>query len=134
MKRLTVTTIGILTAGLCLSASVARAEPQDESIVANVPFDFVVGSVQMPAGKYIVKTASDDPSVAMIESADGRHQTFALTLPAEQRATGQATLVFEKHDNRYFLTRLMDADGDGRELMIPHAGRQHEVVTAPVNP
>jgi hypothetical protein len=134
MKRLTVTTIGILTVGLCLAADAARAEPQDE-IVANVPFDFVVGSVQLPAGKYTVKPASDDPSVAMIESADGRHVSLTLTMPAEQRPTGQATLVFEKRDNQYFLSRLMDPDGDGREIVPSRASRQHEVATtAPTNP
>jgi hypothetical protein len=127
MKKLTATTIGILTAGLCLAADAAQAGPQDESIVAKVPFDFVAGSVEMPAGKYIVRPASDDPSVALIESADGRHASFALTIPTQQRSSGEPTLVFEKRENGYVLTRLVESDGDGREIVAAHASREREV-------
>src|SRR5690242_4713259 len=44
------------------AASPARAE---QRLVANVPFDFIVGTLRMPAGHYVV-TESDDRAVVSI--------------------------------------------------------------------
>ena len=51
---------------LIAGASPARAE---ERVIARVPFDFVVGSVKMPAGRYVV-TEGDDPALVSIANAN----------------------------------------------------------------
>src|SRR5256885_15987549 len=81
MKRLTVNTIRILAVGLLSIAGAATARADDDEIVANVPFNFIVGSTLMPAGKYLVKPASDDLRVVLIERSDGRQAAFSLTVP-----------------------------------------------------
>ena len=133
MKRLTVNTI--LAVGLLSIAGAATARADDEAIVAKVPFSFIVGGAHMPAGKYIVKPASDDLRVVLIESSDGRRAAFSLTIPvASDVRVAAPELVFEKRDNQYFLERLIPADGNEREIPPAHARSEHEVAVAGVTP
>jgi hypothetical protein len=135
MKRLTVNTLRILAVGLLAIAAAATARADDQQIIANVPFGFVVGSAHMPAGKYIVKPASGDLRVVLIESSDGREAAFSLTIPvASDVRVAAPELVFDKRDNQYFLTRLIPADGDEREIPPTHAHSEREVAVAGVNP
>src|SRR5215471_12026230 len=120
MKKLIGNTICLLGGAWLLGAGVATAAPQEEQIVANVPFDFVVGSTPMPAGKYVVKTESENPEVVLVESTDGRHAAFALTTPISNRPVDQSALTFEKRDHQYVLSRLTTEDGEGRELAAAH--------------
>jgi hypothetical protein len=114
-------------------ASVARAN--DERIMARVPFAFVVGASRMPAGDYVVREMSDDPSVVSIASADGRQFAYTLTIPSSAYALKTPTqpeLVFEKLDNQYFLARVVPAGGMEREIVLQHARTDRE--HAAVNP
>ena len=135
MKRLTVKTIRILAVGLLSIAGAATARADDEQIVAKVLFSFIVGNAHMPAGKYIVKPASDDRRVVLIESIDGRQAAFSLTVPvAFELRVAAPELVFEKRDNQYFLARLIPADGNEREIPPTPAHSEREVAVAGVNP
>jgi hypothetical protein len=114
-------------------ASLARAD--DEKIVARVPFAFMVGDSRMPAGDYVVKEMSDDPSVMSIASADGRQFAFTLTIPSSDHALetpAQPELVFEKLDNQYFLARVVPEGGIEREIVLTRARTDRE--HAAVNP
>ena len=135
MKMLTGNTIRILAVALLTMAGAATARASDDEIVASVPFNFIVGTAHMPAGKYIVKPASDDLRVVLIESSDGHEAAFSLTVPlgSAVRVT-VPELVFEKRDNQYFLTRLIPVDGDEREIPPTHAPGEREVAVAGVNP
>ena len=135
MRKLTVSTIRILAVGLLVLAGAATARADDDEIVAKVPFSFIVGRTHMPAGKYIVKPASDDLRVVLIESSDGREAAFSLTVPLGSAVRVTAPeLVFEKRDNQYFLTRLIPADGNEREIPPTHVHGEHEVAVAGVTP
>jgi hypothetical protein len=134
MKRLTVKTIPILAVGLLSIAGAATARADDDQIVANVPFSFIVGKAHMPAGKYLVKPAGD-LHVVEIESIDGRQAAFSLTVPVALEVGVEAPeLVFEKRDNQYFLERLISADGVEREIPQTHAHSEREVAVAGVTP
>jgi hypothetical protein len=135
MKRLTVKTIRILAVGLLSIAGAATARADDDQIVANVPFSFIVNGAQMPAGTYIVKPASGDQRVVLIESSDGRQAAFSLTVPLGSNVrVATPELVFEKRDKQYFLARLIASDGDEREIPPTHAYGEREVAVAGVNP
>ena len=135
MKTLTVNTIRILAVGLLSIVGTATARADDDRIVAKVPFSFIVNGAHMPAGTYIVKPASDDLRVVLIESSDGRQGAFSLTVPLGSDVQVAAPeLVFEKRDNQYFLARLIAADGNEREIPPTHAHSEREVAVAGVNP
>jgi hypothetical protein len=134
MKKPIVNALGLLGGALLLTAGVATAAPQEEQIVANVPFDFVVGTTPMPAGKYVVKTATDNPEVLLVESTNGHYAAFALTTPVVSRPSDQSSLVFEKRDNQYVLSRLMGEDGEGHALATKHSHNGTEVALTPMIP
>ena len=135
MKRLTVKTIRILAVGLLSIAGAATARADDDQIVAKVPFSFIVNGAQMPAGTYIVKPASGDQRVVLIESSDRRQAAFSLTVPLGSNVrVATPELVFEKRDTQYFLARLIASDGDEREIPPTHASSEREVAVTGVNP
>jgi hypothetical protein len=135
MKRLTVNTIRILAVALLTMAGAATARASDDEIVASVPFNFIVGTAHMPAGKYIVKPASDDLRVVLVESSDGHAAALSLTVPvASEVQVATPELVFEKRDNQYFLARLIPADGNEREIPPLAARSEREVAVVGVNP
>lgn len=115
------------------SASVARAD--NETIVARVPFAFIVGDSRLPAGDYVVKEVSDAPSVVSIASADGRQFAYTLTIPSSADGTpAQPELVFEKVNNRYFLARVVPGGGIEREIVLTPARTEREHVATELNP
>jgi hypothetical protein len=132
MRKQIVNASWILALTALISAGSAVAARADEPLVtAKVPFAFVAGETHLPAGDYIVRSMSDDPSVLSIESKDGRLAVFALTIPAwTDDTSGKSELVFEKLDNQYFLSRVDRGDGDSREILLKPAKKEHEAATA----
>ncbi len=118
---------GMIVALLGLgAASVARA---GERVVVRVPFDFIVGTTELPAGNYVVtEDASDNQGLLSIESADGRQCAFALTIAATAPRPSQTELVFEKFENRYFLSRVASEGGLAREIPLTSKIMESELV------
>jgi len=108
-------------------AAVARA---DETVAkVKVPFAFFVNDVRLPAGDYIVRAASDDGQVLEIVSTDGHHVAFSPSIPwNEDKQTTKPELVFEKFGGAYFLSRIVAADGNDREIVLTPARMEHEII------
>jgi hypothetical protein len=117
--RTTLVAISIrILAGALVSAPAPVFAQEEPIIVATVPFDFTVGHQHLPAGKYVVRPESDNPSVVWIERADGREAAVALTIPLEESsASSTPSLIFETRDNQHVLARLVDADDTEREII-----------------
>jgi len=110
------------------SPAAARAE---ESVVATVPFAFIVGNVQMPAGSYVIKEMEDAPDLLSIASKDGRHTAFILSIPmASDQPSDTSELVFEKFGGEHFLSRVEPSDGEWREIVLTPAIMERELATA----
>jgi hypothetical protein len=117
-----------LAAALVLigGASAARA---DELIVAKVPFAFIVGDSLLPPGEYAVFDVSNDPHVVSIKSVDGKQFVFTMTIPssfADEQA--EPDLVFEQVGDQHFLARIVDGNGDGRDLLLTPSIKERELV------
>ncbi len=107
-------------------AAVARA---DDTLTAKVPFPFIVGKVQLPAGDYIIREMLEDIDVVSIASADGKQVANTLTVPASSLdAPAQPELVFEKFDNTYFLARVVPLDGTEHDIVLTPATMEREIV------
>lgn len=90
-----------------------------EHLRANVPFDFKVGQVVLPAGSYDVTYDVAQSGVLTVRSHDGRHYAVALT---EGVSTGnpnkRATLVFDRQGSGYTLSGVFGPGEDtGREVV-----------------
>jgi hypothetical protein len=130
---------GMIVALLGLgTATAARA---DERVVVHVPFDFVAGTTQLPAGDYVVtEDVNDAQGVVSIESAVGRQCVFALTIAATALRPSPTELVFRKFENRYFLSKVASEGGLAREIpltskiMESELAQVHTATQAPVTP
>lgn len=115
LKALTMLT---LVVGLALAAGVVSANGQTSTMVtADIPFDFVVADKTLPAGKYSVRSLTQDGNILKIGSRDGKSSALRLSdsIP-ERRAKRTARMVFHRYGQKYFLAQIWSGDDYGREL------------------
>ena len=123
----------IAAAVLAVTTGVASAQAQ-ERVIANVPFDFMVGNVHMPAGVYTVAQDDQSPALVAVSSGDRRHFAFALTNSiAPEDTTNTPELVFAHVGQTYYLQRVEDPGNGGRELVIKPAPAQPDVKRVAAN-
>jgi hypothetical protein len=82
----------------------------------SIPFDFMVGDAQMPAGEYIVQFVYSLNSRHMmkIRNTDGKQAAFFLANPALGNFEGNnPQLVFNRYEDQYFLSKVSDKPGSG---------------------
>jgi hypothetical protein len=93
----------------------------------SVPFDFVAGNKQMPAGRYTVRRIkADAESALLIRSEDGRSIAVVLTNAGEKNPRA-AAFTFRQLGDRYFLAEVsMPGTASARELPRTNAERRLE--------
>lgn len=118
---------GLVVAMLALgTAAVARA---DERVVVHIPFSFIIGTTQLPAGDYVViEGFGDNENVLAIESTDGREAAYALSIASTSPRPSHAELTFEKFENRYFLSKVSSEGGTAREIPLTSKIMESEIV------
>ena len=114
----------ILLAAAFVGLSLGSASAQ-ETVVASVPFPFVVRSEKFAAGRYEIR--NDGYGMLSIRDTDSGSGIFALTLPADGRdsAGDRPALVFTRYENGYRLSQIWDSRTEGRALFglpAPQAG------------
>jgi hypothetical protein len=89
--------------GLGLSA---RAQEQD-TVVTNVPFDFVAGGKVLPAGNYRVSRVDSSGSRELeISSYETRASVFVIPTVFDDVQSDKAQLNFEHLGDAYFLRAI----------------------------
>ena len=146
MKKQITRAFAIIIAAVILGAAPLVSAQTAERLVINVPFDFVAGGEQFPAGRYVVRRVTPDNERALfIQSEDGR--VTATLLTNSSGAPGDAAkLLFRQYGDRYFLAgvRLAGAAGgrevpeskqerDARRERAAKAGGEREPKTVAVN-
>lgn len=99
--------------------AVASIQGQSETkVVADIPFNFMVGDTPLPAGEYTVERVRIASTFLLIQSADGRMCTTISTNPVQASAIqGKRKLVFHRYGDRYFLSQVWTSGGYiGHEL------------------
>lgn len=106
----TIKTSAVLAAAL-LGIFVGTARAQ-ETVVAKVPFPFVVGGEEFAAGRYGIST---EEGVLSIRGLDNGGGGFAMTRPADGRdpAGSEPSLVFIRYENQYLLSEIWDSSTEG---------------------
>lgn len=96
---------------LVLLAAPLVAAAQSERIVTQVPFKFTVGTVEMPAGEYIVQLA-DERGVALLTvgNPEGKRAVYVLTLANQGEKSQHPAMVFHRYGDRYFLAEVRIED------------------------
>jgi len=79
----------------------------------DIPFTFTAGSVQLPAGEYLVELAGMSPYAAtgssvVFRDGNGAAAAVIFSTPASHRGNGgaEASVVFNKYGQAYFLAEV----------------------------
>jgi hypothetical protein len=124
-KQITRTLLGFF-AVLVLAAG-AQAQTS-RGVEVHVPFDFVAGQKQMPAGRYTVRRVHVNSESALLIKGEGRGAGSAVVLTNTGDGTpARASLTFRQHGERYFLAEVsMPGAASVRELAKTGAERAAE--------
>ncbi len=121
----------MLVAMLMVLPSLAVAQlGSGSTIVAQVPFEFVVANKIVPAGKCLVQRATLDAPpqpTLMIGNVAARVSLFASASRIETKeVAGAYTLVFNKQGDRYFL-RGIKLEGSRMTYRLPESKAEAEL-------
>jgi hypothetical protein len=92
----------------------------DGDLDAEIPFQFHVGTRELPAGKYRIHVL-DDSSLRVVEITSTDGSTSAIFQVEESEAKSvpaQSELIFNKYGDNYFLSKFYDeGNPSGCELI-----------------
>ncbi len=114
-------TRALVMAGMMALTAMAftRVAQAQAPMVVNIPFDFVAGNTQMPAGEYSVKTWGPTNTLLVISRDDSAASAFINTNPAvASEPKTESKLIFNRYGDRYFLSQVWTAgNASGRQLL-----------------
>jgi hypothetical protein len=125
---------------LCLPVILAAPPSHAQSggtLVAKIPFEFIVGNTRLPAGDYIIDNYYAWGRPLRIQSTDGRAGAFGtLTSPLRTNARlEKSKLVFRQYGDHYFLAEVWAAGSDeGCKLFRSRLERKVEAVASADSP
>jgi hypothetical protein len=119
---------GILCAVVLATACVSvQAQSLQYRIRVNIPFDFSIANKKLPAGNYSIGRAIQNSDNTVLSILDGRGHTkeARLSIPVlAAEAKNQATLVFHRYGDEYFLYQVWTAgETTGRQFLKSSAER-----------
>ena len=119
---------GLLCAVVLATAFVSvQAQSLEYRIRVNIPFDFSIAGKKLPAGNYSIGrvTPNSDNTILSIRDANGRAKETPLSMPVESLdVKDQATLVFHRYGDEYFLYQVWSAgETTGRQFPKSSAER-----------
>jgi hypothetical protein len=95
---------------ICLLGLGEGARADDEGkVVSNVPFEFAVGGVTLPAGVYTLGKPEANSGVVLIRSQD--RGALLLPIAFDEASAGRAQFDFEHVGDRYFLSKVETPQG-----------------------
>jgi hypothetical protein len=99
--------------GSLLFALVAMgsATPESTSVVVTIPFAFLIGGRQLPAGEYVIDRL-EGPDELLFRNKNEKYVEQVFLVPARRSvAASDPKLVFIVRNGRYFLVELWGANG-----------------------
>ena len=122
-------TMLMLTVALAFVSVVTPTNGQSRRVlVANIPFEFIVGNKALPQGTYIVQAVTPNSATLMIKSRDSRSASMRLTNGiTAPKASAEAKLVFHRYGEIYFLSEVWTVgESSGRQLLKSSRERASE--------
>ncbi|MBZ5611100.1 MAG: hypothetical protein LAP38_22790 [Acidobacteriia bacterium] len=125
-----------MIATLAVSSVLAVSAAQ---LQADVPFDFVLGSKTMPAGRYLLDRGVST-GVLIIRSANKEESAVVSTTTVNSADYQTGKLVFHRYGDQYFLAEVWTPGSDAggklrqssreRELSAEHSVRPERTTVA----
>jgi hypothetical protein len=114
--RIIATSLIVTAAFLGLSVSRANAQTL---VIANVPFEFMVGTQHFPAGRYDVRQAGESIDLLAIQGEYNHSMalSFAHLTFSGDPAGNRPALVFTHRGNEYRLSEVWQSGTEGMTLL-----------------
>lgn len=109
---------------LLLSGLMAAQSLTSSSVVANVPFDFMVNNRMIPAGPAVIRAASGD--ILAINNFEARQGVLVSSNHANEVKGDRSVLVFERYGSQYFLSEIRIA-GSNLSYKLPKSRAEAEL-------
>jgi hypothetical protein len=95
---------------IALFSYTSAAAQTNSRVVANVPFDFYIGSQKMPAGEYVIDKVfpQHDKTTLSLRRQDGKANAIALTTPTKVRKMKDVILSFNLYGDVYYLSKILN--------------------------
>jgi hypothetical protein len=116
MKTRALVIAGVTALVMFATTRVAQAQ---QPLVVNVPFDFVAGNTQLPAGEYTVEVSAPTHSLILVSRKDSTASAFINTNAAvSSTPQAESKLIFNRYGDRYFLSQVWrEGYAQGRQLV-----------------
>ena len=114
---------------LAIAGGRAQAQVVDP-IRVEIPFDFTVRQVQLPAGHYTIKRFGSDAE-AMEILGDGNRQPVLFLVESAQllREPDRSELIFDRVGDQYFLSEVFEA-GNEIGIALPRSRSERKMEKA----
>lgn len=117
----------VATLSIVIGLSVAGFAALGTNVRATIPFDFMVGSTKLPAGKY--KVSREIQGALTIRSLEKNVVATSLVQSASQKGEQGAKLVFHRYGSQYFLSQVWDGQSD-TGMQLPKSKAERRVAEA----
>jgi hypothetical protein len=112
---------------MLLSGLMAAQSLTSSSVVAQVPFDFMVNDKIIPAGECVVKSTGMEGQILAIRNFDARKSALVTSSNAEANQAADSTvLVFKQYGNQYLLSEIR-LEGSNRTYKLPESHAEAEL-------
>jgi hypothetical protein len=105
-----VKSLSIVAVLVSLGGLLVPAHAQETKVIVTVPFEFIVGTQTLPAGKYTVSSTSSETNAPLVVF-NREHSTFLLPTTFESTQFGNTSLSFHHIGDDYVLSQIATPTG-----------------------
>jgi hypothetical protein len=115
MKTRALVMAGMIAMAVVASTRVAQAQ---EAMRVNIPFDFVAGNTNLPAGEYLVETLGTTHTLLLIDRKESASAFINTNAAVSAEPQSESKMIFNRYGDRYFLSQVWAAGySTGRQLL-----------------
>ncbi|HEX8502560.1 MAG TPA: hypothetical protein VF659_18400 [Pyrinomonadaceae bacterium] len=123
-KQISRTLLGLFA--MLMLAAGAQAQTS-RGIRVQIPFDFVAGEKQLPAGGYTVRRVRIDSESALLIKGEGKGGAAVVLTTTGDEGPDAASLTFRQHGERYFLAAV-SVPGAASVREVARTGAERELI------
>ena len=93
-----------MLAATLMSSSLMFGQNLHRTVVAQVPFEFMVGNKMIPAGKCEIQT--EDTNVLTVHNFDAKKSALSTSARSDENQGDRTVMAFEIRGGQYFLSEI----------------------------
>ena len=124
----------LITLCLCLASTQLFAQSAHHPLAkVQVPFSFVAGDQNFPAGEYLISTVQPQRTLLIAGTGSSLSSIQTVSPVYSVRPSENSRLVFTRYGNRYFLKEVW-TEGSDEARTLPRSRHEMEVARAGAAP